>query len=99
MSINRRAAKRDKNEREIIDSLVSVGATVEQISKKGVADLLVGYDSKNYLMEVKGPKGKLTKDEEQWFSKWNGNVQIVRTPEEALLIIGVVSLPERRGNG
>lgn len=94
MGLNRYAAKRDLNEREIIDTLVAVGCTVQQLSIKGCPDLLVGVNDpntgipKNYLMEIKGEKGKLTPDEETWIAAWQGSVFIVRTPEQALTIIG-----------
>ncbi len=88
MSINRRAAKRDANEPEIIKALRAAGATVEQLSEKGVPDLLVGFMGSTYLMEVKTPKGKLTPDQTTWIDLWQGQVHIVRTVEEALRIIG-----------
>lgn len=88
MAVNRRAAKRDGNERPIIDALRAAGATVEQLSKKGVPDLLVGFQGQTFLMEVKESKGKLTPDEETWIAGWRGQVYIVRSVEQALEIIG-----------
>lgn len=88
MGVNRRAAKRDNNERPIIDALRTAGASVEQLSKKGVPDLLVGFQGRTYLMEVKDTKGKLTPDEDTWIGAWKGNVYIVRSIEEALEVIG-----------
>jgi hypothetical protein len=96
MSIHRRAARRDGNERAIIDALLDVGATVDQLSGKGLPDLLVGYYDKqtgygkNFLLEVKGEKGKLTEDEYHWHRNWIGQVDVVRTPEEALKVIGAI---------
>jgi len=90
MSVRRRAPRRDNNEREIIDTLRAVGATVQQLSAKGVPDLLVGFDGENYLLEVKAVKyGKLTEDEAAWHEAWAGSVQVVRTPDEALRAIGL----------
>ncbi len=88
MGVNRRAAKRDTNEPEIIQALRAAGATVEQLSKKGVPDLLIGFQGSTYLIEVKTAKGKLTPDESTWIEKWNGPVHIVRTIEEALRVLG-----------
>lgn len=65
------ARQRDKNEKEIVDALHSVGASVTRLNEKGVPDLLVGFirpivsvESNllgiTKLMEVKrplGPKG------------------------------------------
>ena len=87
MSIKRRAAKRDKNEAEIIHALRQVGADVIQLSDKGVPDLLVGYKNRNFLIEVKTDKGKLTPDQTDFFTMWTGQVAVVRTIEEALSVI------------
>lgn len=42
MSIHRQAAKRDANEPEIIAALKAAGCSVQQLSGKGIPDLLVG---------------------------------------------------------
>lgn len=94
MGIRRQAAKRDANELEIIQALRAVGATVQQLSAKGVPDLLVGISDPdtgtptNYLMEIKNGKGKLTKDEELWIDAWQGQVFVVYSVEQAMEIIG-----------
>lgn len=84
-----RAAKRDKNEREIIDALLKIGCTVQQLDDAYVPDLLVGYitstgDKINILMEVKNKKGTLKKGQIAWHESWKGQVAVVRTVEEAL---------------
>lgn len=94
MALKRYAAKRDKNEGDIITTLRAVGATVQQISIKGCPDLLVGYHDQNFLLEVKGAKGKLTDDEQTWIDAWNGKVHIVRTEKEALQAIGILWMKE-----
>ena len=58
--LHRRAAKRDANEREIIDVLKGIGCSVQQLSIKGCPDLLIGYHGKTFLAEIKGDKDKLT---------------------------------------
>jgi Holliday junction resolvase len=89
MSLKRRAAKRDLNEREVIDALKAVGATVVQISETGAPDLLVGFRGQTHLLECKGMKGKLTDDQIRWHKAWEGRqVSVVRTVEEALQLIG-----------
>ena len=90
MSIHRTAAKRDSNERPIIDGLEGVGATVVQLSVKGVCDLLVGFREVNYLIEVKQDKGKLTPDQDTFFEWWQGQKGIARTLDDALRIIGAI---------
>ena len=91
--------KRDANEPQIIAALEAAGATVEQLpTGRGLADLLVGFTyiddlwctcRDNYLIEVKTPKGKLNSKQIKWHNEWNGQVAVVRTPEEALAVIGV----------
>lgn len=94
MTIHRTAAKRDKNEREIIDALRACGCSVQQLSIKGVPDLLVGftdpYSGKKItmLIEVKDKGGKLTPDEIAWHEQWQGGLYIVYTVGHALELIG-----------
>lgn len=89
MSVKRYAAKRDKNEADIVRVLEYVGATVTPLSDKGVPDLLVGYDGENYLLEVKDKRGTLTSDQVEWHEAWAGSVQVVRDADEALRAIGL----------
>ena len=77
MSLHRKNPKRDSNEREIINALEAAGATVCQLSIKGMPDLLVGYYGNNYLMEVKSRNGKLTKDQITMIEKWDGAIFFV----------------------
>lgn len=94
MGLHRYAAKRDNNESEIIQALRAAGCTVQQLSIKGCPDLLVGFidpdtqEPKNYLFEIKGPKGKLTPDEESWINGWSGMVFVIYSIEDALEAIG-----------
>ena len=85
MSINRRAAKRDKNERPIIEALEAVGASVEQLNK---FDLAVGYRGLNYLLEVKDKGGRLTARQRKYVQEWRGQYAVVLTIDEALRVIG-----------
>ncbi len=50
--MKRYSARRDKNERSIIDGLVRVGAAVQQLEPPA-PDLLVSYGDVLYLLEVK----------------------------------------------
>ena len=74
-----------------------VGATVHRISEKGVPDLLVGFEGRTYLLEVKLPLGakggksgrELTEDQQDFFNTWRGLAPaIVRDVDEALKAIG-----------
>lgn len=84
--------RRDDNEREIVKALTLCGASVTLLSIPGGPDLLVGFRRRTYLIEVKGAKGKLTTAQETWHDAWRGgSVSIVRTPDEALRLIGVLA--------
>lgn len=54
----RRAAKRDKNEEELIRAAEKLGAWVISISQP--IDLIVCHRGRLMFVEVKGPKGKYT---------------------------------------
>ena len=95
------ARKVDGNQKEIIDGLRDVGATVFPLYHVGggLTDLLVGYREKNFLLEIKNPnqppsKRKLTKDQIEFHEKWRGQKTIVETIREALIAIG--ALKERK---
>ena len=90
----RRAARTDKNHEQVVNVLRQMGASVQSLAAtgKGCPDLLVGYLGINYLMEVKDgdkvlSKQKLTIDQEDWHSLWRGTVHIVKSVDEALLIL------------
>jgi hypothetical protein len=87
----RRAARRDDNENAVVEALLAVGATVHRLDETGVPDLLVGFRRQTFLIEVKGPRGKLTGDQVAWHRGWRGAAaHVVRTPTEALRAIGAV---------
>lgn len=87
----RRAAKRDDNEALIVTVLQSAGWTVVRVSDAGAPDLLVARNGVLTLMEVKGPKGTLTDTQKVAFERLAGagvQVQVVRSPQEALGVVG-----------
>lgn len=69
-------AKRvDKNQKDIVDAFRKMGATVIDLSKvgKGIPDLMIGYNNKTALVEIKADeKKKLTPHQEAFFREWNG---------------------------
>ena len=83
--------KPDANQQDIVDALEKVGAKVYDASRigQGFPDLLVGYRSCLFLLEVKTSSGRLTKDQKKFHIKWNSYIHIVHTVEEALRVIGV----------
>jgi len=87
-----RYGRTDKNHTDIVDGLRAVGASVQSLANVGygVPDLLVGFRGRNYLMEVKTRRGKLRKSQVEWFDAWRGDVALVRTLDDALMIIGAM---------
>lgn len=86
----RRAAKADANQPLIVMALRDAGATVYYI--KEPCDLLVGFQGRNFLMEIKDPsrkpsERKLTDNERVFHALWRGQVCIIETMEEALRLI------------
>jgi hypothetical protein len=84
----RRAAKRDDNEQEIVKALRKAGAYVAYITEP--ADLLVGYQGRTMILEVKdGNKPpsarKLTPNEQKFHDEWTGGeLYVITSVEDAL---------------
>ena len=91
----RTAAKVDKNHKSVVDALRKVGASVQSLASigKGCPDLLVGFQGKLYLIEVKDgtnvpSKQLLTEDQKKWHDNWTGSpVYVVRSIDGALKIL------------
>ncbi len=90
----RRNPKTDRNQPEIVEALRKIGATVQILSAvgKGCPDLLVGYNQRNYLLEVKDGElvpsaRKLTPDQKQWHHQWQGQVTVVDDWQMAVLAV------------
>lgn len=94
----RRAAKIDANQTQVVEALRAAGATVQSLAAvgQGVPDLLVGFQSKTLLMEVKDGRKppsqrQLTEDQLKWHGAWRGGpVAIVDGPDAALRMLGVL---------
>jgi Holliday junction resolvase len=94
----RRAAKIDANQTQVVEALRAAGATVQSLAAvgQGVPDLLVGFQSKTLLMEVKDGRKppsarQLTEDQLKWHGAWRGGpVVIVDGPDAALRMLGVL---------
>lgn len=69
----------DTDQAAIVARLRAAGYSVLSLSGigKGCPDLLVGKNGVNYLCEVKGTKGKLTLEQEQFLNQWKGTVTIL----------------------
>lgn len=84
----------DQNQKEIVAGLRAKGASVEILSNvgKGVPDLLVGWDGKNFLLEVKSTvtsygRNGLNDMQQVWFAEWHGHAAVVSSLEEAIMVV------------
>ncbi len=89
------AARIDENQPAIVDELreyqdVTVHSTAQL--GKGFPDIIVGYNGRNYLFEIKNPekppsKRKLTPDEDRWHRDWMGQVHTIETVSDCLQVM------------
>lgn len=92
------AAKIDANQEQVVLALRAVGASVQTLAAvgKGVPDLLVGYQGKTILLEVKDGRKppsarRLTEDQLKWHGAWRGGpLAVVDGPDAALRMLGVM---------
>lgn len=88
----RRAAKVDANQGPIVQAALSLGCSVQHLSKvgNGCPDLLIGQAHKggrrNLLVEVKNADGRDTMEPAQirFHREWRGQVAVVRTVQDLL---------------
>ena len=86
-----RYAKRvDQNQDQIVSALRAAGAYVWIIGLP--VDLLVGFGSKTFIVEIKsGPKKRLTALQKDFFENWTGGTLCrIDGPEAALRMIGTI---------
>ena len=94
----RRAARVDANHDQVVQALRAAGATVQSLAGVGVGvpDLLVGYQGKTILFEVKDGKKppserRLTEQQLEWHGAWRGGpLAVVDGPDAALRVLGVI---------
>lgn len=96
------AARVDKNQSSVVKALRLIGCTVQPIHAvgRGVPDLLVGVRGVNLLLEVKDgdkPQSRqsLTADEREWHKAWRGQVAIVNSPEQAVMLINSMTANDK----
>lgn len=84
----------DSNQKYIVDGLRKFGATVLHThTLKNAFDILVGYEGKDFKMEIKDGKKppsqrKLTTGELKFKNEWKGSeYHIVMSLEEAIRVI------------
>ena len=93
-----RAAKIDANHEQVVSALRAAGASVQSLAGvgKGVPDLLVGFQGKTLLMEVKDGKKtpserRVTEDQVRWHGAWRGGpLAVVDGVDAALRMLGVM---------
>ena len=83
----------DANQSLIVADLRKAGATVQTLHEvgRGCPDLLVGFRGVNFIIEVKSEIGMLNYAQWEWHHGWWGQVDVARTSEEALKIIGAIT--------
>lgn len=82
--------KTDSNHKKIVDALRKAGASVASLAKvaAGAPDILVGWQGRNIIVEIKTPKGKLRESQIQWITAWKGEKpHVIRTVDEALALL------------
>ena len=80
----------DNCQTQIVKALRDMGCTVQHLHEtgKGCPDIIVGFRSKNYLLEIKdGDKKVLTPDQVNWHKLWKGQVNVVTSVDEAKLLL------------
>ena len=93
-----RAARIDANHEQVVSALRAAGASVQSLAGvgKGVPDLLVGFQGKTLLMEVKDGRKtpserRLTEDQIKWHGAWRGGpLAVVDGVDAALRMLGVM---------
>jgi len=85
----RRAAKVDENQARIVEVARRAGASVAHTYQlgSGYPDVTIGVAGFNLLWEIKTDGGQLTGREVEFHTTWRGQVDIVRTPEQAISLI------------
>lgn len=88
-------ARVDANHASIVKQLRQYpNITVRSVATiKGFVDIIVGYNNRNYLFEIKDPQKppsarKLTPDEIEFHRDWTGQADVILTTEEIIKIIG-----------
>jgi|TARA_R110000824_G_scaffold49264_3_gene138296 hypothetical protein len=83
MSLHSYSARRDRNERQIVDGLRSMGALVIRLQ---VVDLLVLYRDQLYMIEVKTDTGRLTRTQQK-MTEEGWPIHIARSLPAALRVL------------
>ena len=76
--------KVDSNQTKLVKHARKLGASVQHLHAVGggVPDVIIGYQGKNYLCEVKAEQGKLNALQVTWFENWKGQACVIRTEKD-----------------
>lgn len=80
----RHAARTDANQAEIVKALKRVGVSVEYIKLPFDLVIFNPRSMETAFVEVKTEEGRLTKQQEEFISRWPGRIYIVRSAEDAV---------------
>jgi len=90
----RKRARVDANQKNIVSKLREIGCSVLHTHQlgKGAPDIIVGFNGKNYLFEIKDgnkplSQQKLTVDEIKFKAEWQGRYDVVSSLDKLLEII------------
>ena len=94
MSKNRYSARADANQPEIVKQLRKLGMSVQC----GMDDILVGWQGKNYWIEIKDPEKTLKKDgsykstalkdsQKKLLAEWKGQYSVCHSLERILEVM------------
>ena len=81
--------KVDSNQPQIIADLKKIGVSVLNLSRVGggCPDILVGWQGKNILIEIKTAKGDLNDLQIEFFEQWKGQKFVCKSINEIIEII------------
>ena len=81
--------KVDSNQAQIIADLKKIGVSVLNLSRVGggCPDILVGWQGKNILIEIKTAKGNLNDSQIEFFKEWKGPKFVCKSINEIIEII------------
>ena len=81
--------KVDSNQAQIIADLKKIGVSVLNLSRVGggCPDLLIGWQGKNILIEIKTAKGNLNDLQIEFFKEWKGPKFVCKSINEIIEII------------
>ena len=82
MTLHRWDAKRDANEKEIVKCFKAHGISVFRLDRP--LDLLLGYNKKNYLVEVKMLDKALNKKQSEFVEDWKGQWIMIDSIDQAV---------------